>query len=144
MNRLQIARVNWREIILPHFIVEYTDNIKNEANIAKLFEEIHKVLIARDTIFPIGGIRSRAIELHDYRMADGVEDDAFVHAVLKIGAGRSDEIKKDVGDALFEVMKEHFSLLMSTRYLALSMELIEFSEAGSYKQNNIHSRFKKE
>jgi 5-carboxymethyl-2-hydroxymuconate isomerase len=144
MNRLQIARVNWREIILPHFIVEYTDNIKNEANIAKLFEEIHKVLIARDTIFPIGGIRSRAIELHDYRMADGAEDDAFVHAVLKIGAGRSAEIKKDVGDALFEVMKEHFSLLMSTRYLALSMELIEFSEAGSYKQNNIHSRFKKD
>ncbi len=144
MNRLQIARVNRREIILPHFIVEYTDNIKNEANIAKLFEEIHKVLIARDTIFPIGGIRSRAIELHDYRMADGAEDDAFVHAVLKIGAGRSAEIKKDVGDALFEVMKEHFSLLMSTRYLALSMELIEFSEAGSYKQNNIHSRFKKD
>ncbi|HSO59081.1 MAG TPA: 5-carboxymethyl-2-hydroxymuconate Delta-isomerase [Paenisporosarcina sp.] len=128
---------------MPHFIVEYTDNIKNEANIAKLFEEIHKVLIARDTIFPVGGIRSRAIEVHDYRMADGAEDDAFVHAVLKIGAGRSAEIKKDVGDALFEVMKEHFSLLMSSRYLALSMELIEFSEAGSYKQNNIHSRFKK-
>jgi 5-carboxymethyl-2-hydroxymuconate isomerase len=144
MNRLQIAEVNWREIILPHFIVEYTDNIKNEANIAKLFEEIHKVLIDRDTIFPIGGIRSRAIEVHDYRMADGEEDDAFVHAVLKIGAGRSAEIKKDVGDALFEVVKEHFSPLMSTRYLALSMELIEFSEAGSYKQNNIHSRFKKE
>ena len=32
---------------------------------------------------------------------------------------------------------------MSKRYLALSMELIEFSEAGTYKQNNIHSRFNK-
>ncbi len=129
---------------MPHFIVEYTDNIKDEANIAKLFEEIHKVLIARDTVFPIGGIRSRAIEVHDYRIADGAEDDAFVHAVLKIGAGRSEEIKQEVCDALFEVMKEHFSRLMSNRYLALSMELIEFSEAGTYKQNNIHSRFKKE
>jgi 5-carboxymethyl-2-hydroxymuconate isomerase len=128
---------------LPHFIVEYTDNIKEEVNIEKLFEEIHKVLIARNTIFPIGGIRSRAIELKEYRVADGAEDDAFVHAVLKIGAGRSEEIKKDVCDALFEVMKEHFSLLLSKRYLALSMELIEFSEAGTYKKNNIHSRFKK-
>ena len=128
---------------LPHFIVEYTDNIKNEANISKLFEEIHKVLIARDTVFPIGAIRSRAIEVHDYRIADGAEDDAFVHAVLKIGAGRSKEIKKEVCDALFEVMTDHFSILMSNRYLALSMELIEFSEAGTYKQNNIHSRFKK-
>ena len=129
---------------MPHFIVEYTDNIKDEVNIAKLFEEIHKVLIAKDTVFPIGGIRSRAIEVHDYRIADGAEDDAFVHAVLKIGAGRSEDIKKEVCDALFEVIKEHFSPLMSNRYLALSMELIEFSEAGTYKQNNIHSRFKKE
>jgi 5-carboxymethyl-2-hydroxymuconate isomerase len=128
---------------LPHFIVEYTDNIKNEANISKLFEEIHKVLIARDPVFPIGGIRSRAIEVNDYRIADGAEDDAFVHAVLKIGAGRSEEIKKEVCDALFEVMKDHFAFLMSNRYLALSMELIEFSEAGTYKLNNIHSRFKK-
>ncbi|MGB2993712.1 MAG: 5-carboxymethyl-2-hydroxymuconate Delta-isomerase [Paenisporosarcina sp.] len=129
---------------MPHFIVEYTDNIKNEANISKLFEEINKVLIARDTVFPIGGIRSRAIEVNDYRIADGAEDDAFVHAVLKIGAGRSEEIKKEVCDALFEVMKDHFSFLMSNRYLALSMELIEFSEAGTYKLNNIHSRFKKD
>jgi 5-carboxymethyl-2-hydroxymuconate isomerase len=128
---------------LPHFIVEYTDNIKNEANISKLFEEIHKVLIARDPVFPIGGIRSRAIEVNHYRIADGAEDDAFVHAVLKIGAGRSEEIKKEVCDALFEVMKDHFSFLMSNRYLALSMELSEFSEAGTYKLNNIHSRFKK-
>ncbi|MBE1555179.1 5-carboxymethyl-2-hydroxymuconate Delta-isomerase [Sporosarcina limicola] len=127
---------------MPHFIVEYTDNIKDEANIANLFEKIHEVLIARDTIFPIGGLRSRAIELKDYRVADGAEDDAFVHAVLKIAAGRSEEIKKEAGDALFEVIKEHFETVMSKRYLALSMELIEFSEAGTYKQNNIHSRFK--
>lgn len=127
---------------MPHFIVEYTDNIKEEANIKQLLEEIHKVLMARDTIFPIGGLRSRAIELKEYRVADGAEDDAFVHAQLKIGAGRSEEVKKDVCDALFEVMKEHFHPVMSKRYLALSMELIEFSEAGTYKQNNIHNRFK--
>lgn len=127
---------------MPHFIVEYTDNIKEESNIAMLFKDVHNVLIARDTIFPIGGLRSRAIELKDYRVADGLEDDAFIHAVLKIGAGRSEEIKKEICEAIFEVMKEHFALLLSTRYLALSMELIEFSEAGTYKQNNIHSRFK--
>ncbi|WP_075617842.1 5-carboxymethyl-2-hydroxymuconate Delta-isomerase [Paenisporosarcina indica] len=128
---------------MPHFIVEYTDNIKNEANLDKLFEEVHQVLMSKDTIFPVGGIRSRAIELHDYRIADGAEDDAFVHAVLKIGTGRPAEIKKETCDALFEVMKEHFSDLMSNRYLALSMELIEFSEVGTHKHNNIHARFKK-
>ena len=129
---------------MPHFILEYTDNIKDEANLQYLLEKIHQVLIDRGSHFPIGGIRSRAIELHDYRVADGNEDDAFVHAVFKIGAGRTDEVKKEACNAMFEVMKDHFASLMSTRYLALSMELIEFSEAGTYKQNNIHTRFEKE
>lgn len=128
---------------MPHFIVEYTDNIKNEVNLVSLFELVHQVLISRDSFFPIGGIRSRAIELHDYRVADGAEDDAFIHVILKIGAGRPEEIKKEVCEAIFGVMKEQYSELMSNRYLALSMELIEFSEAGTYKHNNIHARFKK-
>lgn len=128
---------------MPHFIVEYTDNLKDEVKMAELFEKIHEVMIARGSIFPIGGLRSRAIELKDYRIADGAEDDAFVHATLKIGAGRPADVKKEACDALFEVIKEHFAPLMAKRYLALSMELYEFSEAGTYKHNNIHTRFKK-
>lgn len=127
---------------MPHFIIEYTDNIKEEANIPSLLEKINGVLIARSDIFPTGGIRSRAIELHDYRIADGKEDDAFVHAVLKIGAGRSQSDKEKTCEELFHTLKDHFSELFKKRYLALSMELMEFSEAGTYKQNNIHGRFK--
>lgn len=127
---------------MPHFIVEYTDNIKEDGNIPYLLKKINKVLIDRSDIFPIGGIRSRAIELHDYCIADGSEDDAFVHAILKIGAGRSEKDKKTTCDELFEVMKEHFAELFAHRYLALSMELSELSEAGTYKHNNIHQRFK--
>ncbi|UZJ79366.1 5-carboxymethyl-2-hydroxymuconate Delta-isomerase [Fictibacillus sp. KU28468] len=128
---------------MPHFIIEYTDNIKDQADIPALLEKINAVLISRSDIFPIGGIRSRAIELKDYRVADGKEDDAFVHGVLKIGAGRSEADKKAVCDELFEVIKSHFAELFASRYLALSMELKEFSDAGTYKQNNIHGRFKK-
>ncbi|KAB7707046.1 5-carboxymethyl-2-hydroxymuconate isomerase [Bacillus aerolatus] len=128
---------------MPHFIIEYTDNIKSEANIPALLEKINQSLISRSDVFPIGGIRSRAIELHDYRVADGTEDDAFVHAVLKIGAGRSEADKEAACDELFEIIKDHFAALFAKRYLALSMELIEFSEAGTYKQNNIHARYKK-
>lgn len=128
---------------MPHFIVEYTDNIKSEADIPGLLEKVHGVLVARSDLFPIGGIRSRAIELHHYRVADGAEDDAFVHALLKIGAGRSEADKKAVCDALFAVMKAHFADLFARRYLALSLELVEFSEGGTYKHNNIHARFRK-
>lgn len=128
---------------MPHIIVEYTDNLKTDGHIPELLQKINNVLIDRSHIFPIGGIRSRAIELHDYRIADGTWDDAFVHVTLKIGAGRKEAEKKEVCEVLFDTIKAHFADLFTQRYLALSMELIEFNQEGTYKHNNIHVRYKK-
>ena len=94
-------------------------------------------------MIPIGGVRSRAICLTEYCVADGMHDDAFVHATLKIGAGRDAATRQQIGDALFEMIKAHFSALEAKRYLALSMEIVEFSESGTWKQNNIHARYRK-
>ena len=128
---------------MPHFILEYTGNIKADARIPDLLAKVNAILIAQGGVFPIGGIRSRAIELHEYCIADGQADDAFVHCNLKIAAGRTDAQKRKVCDELFEAIKQHFADLFAQRSLALSLELNEFSESGTYKHNNIHSRFKK-
>jgi 5-carboxymethyl-2-hydroxymuconate isomerase len=128
---------------MPHLIVEYTANLKAEAYIPALLEKANRVLIDQGGVFPIGGIRSRAIELADWCMADGKDDYAFVHITLKIGAGREEAVKRKACDALFEMVKAHFAALYAKRYLALSMDLVELSEGGSYKHNNVHAKFKK-
>ncbi|KXB29860.1 MULTISPECIES: 5-carboxymethyl-2-hydroxymuconate Delta-isomerase [Dechloromonas] len=129
---------------MPHLIYEYTDNLDPaEADIKGLLKKSNQVLIDQGGVFPIGGIRSRAIRLNDYCVADGTVDDAFVHATLKIGGGRSEEAKKKAGDELFKMISEHFAAIYQKRTLALSMEIVEFSEAGTWKQNNIHARYKK-
>ena len=128
---------------MPQVIVEYTDNIKAEADIPALLKKVNDVIIGQEGgIFPPGGTRSRAIELTDYRMADGAEDYAFVHVTFKIGAGRTEAQKKRVCDDLFDMFKAHFAAPFLTRYLALSMELYEYDERGTYKHNNVHARFK--
>lgn len=128
---------------MAHFIVEYTRNLAAEADVPTLLRKANEALIAQQ-VYPIGGVRSRAIELTDWCMADGAADYAFVHGTLKIGAGRSREVRQRTGDALFEVMKTHFSDLYARRYLALSLEIYEFDEAGTWKHNNVHARFRKE
>jgi 5-carboxymethyl-2-hydroxymuconate isomerase len=128
---------------MPHCIVEYTANLRQEGDIPGLLPKINRILIGQDGAFPIGGIRSRAVELTDYCMADGADDYAFVHITLKIGSGREATVKKKACDQLFDMVKEHFADLYARRYLALSMELVEFSEAGTWKHNNVHARFKK-
>ena len=128
---------------MPHIVIEYTANLGAQARIPELLKTVNETMIAQDGVFPTGGIRSRALRLDDYRMADGAADDAFVHVTLKIGSGRSEAVKKQICDALFDAIKAHFAELYEKRYLALSLEIVEFSETGSYKHNNVHSRFKK-
>jgi 5-carboxymethyl-2-hydroxymuconate isomerase len=128
---------------VPHFVLEYTSNIRQEASIPDLLRKVSAILMAQDGVFPTGGIRARAIELTQYAIADGAADYAFVHATLKIGSGRTPVQKKKVGDELFAMLEAHFADLFSKRFLALSMELNEFSEAGTWKHNNLHARFKK-
>src|SRR5581483_1161555 len=129
---------------MPQVTVEYTDNIKAAADIPLLLKKINDTIIGQEGgIFPPGGTRSRAIELTQYRMADGAADYAFVHVTFKIGAGRTEAQKKKVCDDLFDMMKAHFAPLFATRYLALSMELYEYDERGTYKHNNVHARFRK-
>ncbi len=132
---------------MPHLVFEITDNIAAQADIDGLLKKANDCLIAQrideTAVFPIGGIRARALVLNHYRVADGAEDDAFVHATLKVGAGRTAAVLKKAGDELFAVIKEHFAALYATRGLALSMEIFQFDEAGTWKHNNIHPRYKK-
>lgn len=129
---------------MPHLVVEYTDNIKAEARIPELLKKSNQVFLNQGDVFPIGGIRSRAIELHDYAIADSSGDFAFVHCTLKIGSGRTEAQKKRAFDELFAMMCQHFQALYDSRPFALSLEVGEFSESGTYKFNNLHKLFRKE
>lgn len=129
---------------MPHVIVEYTSNLKDDGEIKALLQKINEVLIAQGDTFPIGGIRTRAIALQEYVVADGShEEDAFVHVTLKIGAGRAEDVLKAACDRLFDVVQQHFKAIYAERYLALSLELSEFSHP-TYKKNNIHRRYRTE
>lgn len=128
---------------MPHIVVEYTNNLTSKADIPGLLKKLNEALIAQGDVFPIGGIRSRAIELTDYCIADGTgENDGFVHVTLKIGGGRTEQVKESVCHQLFHELELHFKPLFETNYLALSLELYEFGNSGTYKKNNIHERYK--
>lgn len=127
---------------MPHVTVEYTDNIAAEADVDTLLLKLNRSMAERPAMFPVGGIRSRAIRLEHYCVADGLPDGAFVHVIAKIAPGRPEDALKDAFDALFEVVKAHFAALYELRPLALSLEVHEFPRP-TYKHNNIHSLYKR-
>ncbi|MEX3934338.1 5-carboxymethyl-2-hydroxymuconate Delta-isomerase [Paraburkholderia phymatum] len=131
---------------MPHLTLEYSANLATDDSIGALCGKLAKSLDAQrendQRVYPLGGIRVRALRCEEYCIADGGEDAAFLHAHLKIGAGRSEAVKKATGDALFDVIKLHFAEAFDKQGLALSLEISEFSEAGTWKHNNLHARLK--
>jgi 5-carboxymethyl-2-hydroxymuconate isomerase len=133
---------------MSHMTLEYSANLRADGRFGELCRELARFMTALrvegSAVFPPGGVRVRAIPCEDYCIADGSASDAgFVHAILKIGAGRSDAAKQAACAGLFDIMKAHFAEQFAAQGLALSLELNEFSEAGTLKHNNLHARFKK-
>lgn len=131
---------------MPHLTLEYSANLADDKSIGQLCHTLAHCLDAqRDgeaRVYPLGGIRVRALRSEQYCIADGRPDAAFLHANLKIGAGRSDAVKNATGEALFALIKQHFATEFEQHGLALSLEIGEFSEAGTWKHNNLHARLK--
>jgi 5-carboxymethyl-2-hydroxymuconate isomerase len=122
---------------MPHFTIEYSSNLDDDIKIQKLFGNLQDAALETG-VFPLGGIRFRAIRCEKYLIADGDPENAFVHMTLKIGHGREAEIRKSVGEKLFKALKDHFEPLFAKRPLAVSFELAELHPELSFKENNIH------
>lgn len=123
---------------MPHFIVEYSANLEEEINFDQFFQAVHST-IGESGVFPLGGIRSRAIKMDHYRIADGQHDYAFVHILLKVGSGRSLEVRKEEADKLFKVIEGFFEPIHDKRLLAITFEMQEIDPVLTYKKNNIHA-----
>lgn len=126
---------------MPHFIAEYSANLDASINFQDLFTQVNNFL-GNTGVFPLGGIRSRAVRLDQYRIADGQHDYAFVHMTLKVGSGRDLETRKKVATKLFEQIEQFFEPLKAQRLLAISFEMTELDPVLNFKSNNIHQFLK--
>ena len=131
---------------MPHLTLDYSGNLRETGDFETLCATLARTLVAiavdGKPVYPVGGVRVRALAADHWCIGDGRADAAFVHARLFVGAGRGASTLKATGDALFAAMKEHFAALYAEQGLALSLEVGEFSEGGTWKHNNLHARMR--
>lgn len=122
---------------MPHLILEYSANIEDEIGLDGLLDALHERAL-RTGVFPIGGLRVRAIRMNDYRIADCHPDNAYVHLTAWIGHGRPLDVRQRAGEAIFEILNEHLAPLFARRPLAISFNIQEFHPQLNFKHNNLH------
>lgn len=124
---------------MPHFTIEYTDNLEPDIDIRVLVDQVHKTA-AESGLFKIGGIRVRTLRHEIFKVADGNPDNAFVHVEVRILEGRTDAQREALGNALIAALGATLHKAFEKRGLALSVEIGEIDQNMSFKQNNLHER----
>ena len=72
---------------MPHFTLEYSGNLDSRVDMAKVVETVRKAAVETG-IFPVGGIRVRAIRCEHYAIADGNPQLGFLCGAMGRGKSR--------------------------------------------------------
>ena len=122
---------------MPHFTIEYSANLEGRVDMEKVVEVVRKAAVETD-IFPLGGIRVRAISCEHYAIADGNPQFGFLDMVLRLGEGRDLATRKQAGEHIFKALSAHLDPLFAQSQFALSFDMQINDKDTSWKRNGIH------
>src|SRR6195952_1527742 len=95
-------------------------------------------------IFPLGGIRVRAVRCEHYAIADGRANFGFLDMVLRLGEGRDLATRKKAGEHIFKELSAYLDPVFAQSKFALSFDMQINDKETSWKRNNIHDVLKAE
>jgi 5-carboxymethyl-2-hydroxymuconate isomerase len=128
---------------MPHFTLEYSANLDQRVDIGAIVELVRKAAVETG-IFPVGGIRVRAIRCEHYAIADGRAHFGFLDMVLRLGEGRDLATRKKAGEHIFRLLSDHLDPVFAEGKLALSFDVQINDKETSWKRNNIHEQLEAE
>jgi 5-carboxymethyl-2-hydroxymuconate isomerase len=128
---------------MPHFTIEYSANLDAQIDMGKVVELVRKAAVETG-IFPLGGIRVRAIKCEHYAIADGQKNFGFLDMVLRLGEGRDLATRKQAGEHIFKALSAHLDPVFANSKFALSFDMQINDKETSWKRNNIHEALKVE
>lgn len=121
---------------MPHFQIDYSRNIEARLDLAALLICLREAAAATG-VFPLAGIRIRAVAVDHVLMADGNADHGFVDIAVRIGAGRDLATKTRALDAIWAALAAFCAPVMEGTSFMLSMELREMDPAMQRKASSI-------
>lgn len=128
--------------LMPHQIIEYSKNLTPQLDITKLIEALHGCA-AQIEALPLAGLRTRAFVAEDYAIADQHPDNAYIAVYLRIGQGRSEALRAEIGNALYECLCAFTAELQANTPLALSYEVQEIDPVTRWNKNNLREHLAK-
>ena len=134
---------------MPHLVILYTPNIEPKTDLSALCRSLADTMLslrdeADQTVFPIGGTRVLAYPAAHFAVADGKGDYGFMYLNVRMASGRSDAVKKKVGDSLLAVVKQHFAPIFESELIGITLQVDESpGQVYDGKHSSLHPLFDK-
>jgi 5-carboxymethyl-2-hydroxymuconate isomerase len=116
--------------------MEYSDNLEEVIDLDGFCD--HLRLAALETgVFPMAGIRVRAMACKHYSIADGGPEHGFIDISIRLRGGRPDDKKKSATEHVFAAAKAFLQPHIDAHPFALSLEMRDIDPDLSPKLNTI-------
>jgi 5-carboxymethyl-2-hydroxymuconate isomerase len=132
---------------MPHCVILYTPNVEAKTDMTALCRALADTMLtildeSGKQVFPTGGTRVLAYPAAHYAVADGKGDYSFVYVNVRMGAGRSDAVKKKAGDTLLETVKRHFAPVFDSALIGITLQIDESpGQVYDAKHSTLHPLF---
>ena len=132
---------------MPHLVLLYTADLEHSADVPGLCRALADTMLEQQdesgkAVFPKGGTRVLAYPAAHSAVADGQGDYGFLYANLRMGAGRSAAVHKQVGDQLLAVLNARLGHLLLERPIGITLQIDESpGQVYDGKHSSLHPLF---
>ena len=121
---------------MPHFHIDYSANLEERMDMAGFCTMLRDAAMETE-LFPLAGLRIRALRADHVVMADGNPDHAYLDLSIRLRAGRPDRAKRDAVEHIFAAAERHCARLLEASSFMLSMEMRDIDPDLSPKVSSI-------
>ncbi len=121
---------------MPHFHIEYSANLETTVAFSARCNVIRLAALETD-VFPLAGVRVRAMPCPHYSIADGSPQHGFLDISIRLRAGRPETAKKTATAAIFDAAENFIAPVMQVQPIALSLEMRDIDPDLSPKTGTI-------
>ena len=121
---------------MPHFHIDYSANLEERLDIAA-FCEVIRLAAIETGLFPLPGIRIRAMRADHVVMADGNPDHAYLDMSIRLRGGRPHDAKVKATKTIFDAAETFCADLLANTSFMLSCEMRDIDPELSPKTSSI-------
>jgi len=123
---------------MPHIIVEYSANLEGAMDVQGLLNGLHQAMIETG-VADTAAIRTRAVRLENYCVADRHPKNGFVQITVRMREGRPKEAYQKVAENLMAAAEKSLDRAFASHPMQLALEIHEITQL-TLRRNTVRGK----